>query len=409
MNAGWTRVEYRGRKGEMKKVLLTEDKPMEMYFLDVGQGDAAFIVSPKGKKILIDGGIKNRALGFLVWKYRLDKPGKDLKIDYLILSHADSDHLKGLIPVINHPRIKVKRVLHNGIGVFKSGYDTKLGDFVVDEQTIVTHDSLDDLDGMNLSRNFENWIKAVRDSKDDCGTEYESVDSTTPDRKIDSSGAKIEFLGPIREDDGQSVEWFRSKKDTINGNSVVVRLVHNKVRAIFPGDINKKGSDKLLTDPVIKDLLDAHVFKAPHHGSHEYRHSFLEAVKPIITVVSSGDEPDYGHPRALFLGAVGYASRSKKPLLFSTEIARTFKDEGDPSAVVTEEFAENVVFDGINYYTKEGNELAHNNFKMILPGIINVRTDGKKIYAMRRVDDSRYQWESYGGITPIDRPEEEEP
>ena len=52
-----------------------------MYFLDVGQGDAAFIVTPNNTKILVDGGLKRQALGFLIWKYRLDQPGNTVTID----------------------------------------------------------------------------------------------------------------------------------------------------------------------------------------------------------------------------------------------------------------------------------------------------------------------------------------
>jgi phosphoribosyl 1,2-cyclic phosphodiesterase len=66
-----------------------------MYSIDVGQGDATFIVTPNRKKILIDGGLNRRALGFLIWRYRLDKPENSVDIDLMVLTHADSDHLKG--------------------------------------------------------------------------------------------------------------------------------------------------------------------------------------------------------------------------------------------------------------------------------------------------------------------------
>jgi beta-lactamase superfamily II metal-dependent hydrolase len=54
-----------------------------MYFLDVGQGDAAFVVTPNNTKILVDGGLRDRALGFLIWKYRLDITGNTVTIDHL--------------------------------------------------------------------------------------------------------------------------------------------------------------------------------------------------------------------------------------------------------------------------------------------------------------------------------------
>ena len=60
----YKRIEYRGRLGEWKPPTVTSKRSLEMYFLDVGQGDAAFVVTPNNTKILVDGGLRDRALGF---------------------------------------------------------------------------------------------------------------------------------------------------------------------------------------------------------------------------------------------------------------------------------------------------------------------------------------------------------
>ena len=125
--AGWQKVIYRGREGEMQTAPLFPSRPLEMYFLDVGQGDAAFIVTPSDEKILVDGGLNDRALGFLIWKYRLDNPNNEVTIDHMIVSHGDDDHISGLIPVLKHSRIHVNNILHNGIAVFSSGFNESLG------------------------------------------------------------------------------------------------------------------------------------------------------------------------------------------------------------------------------------------------------------------------------------------
>ena len=91
---GWERVIYRGRLGEMQSPPWLTKRTLEMYFLDVGQGDAAFIVTPNDRKILVDGGLRDRALGFLIWKYRLDDPANEVTIDYMIVSHGDEDHIQ---------------------------------------------------------------------------------------------------------------------------------------------------------------------------------------------------------------------------------------------------------------------------------------------------------------------------
>jgi beta-lactamase superfamily II metal-dependent hydrolase len=40
--------------------------------------------------------------------------------------------------------------------------------------------------------------------------------------------------------------------------------------------------------------MDAHVLKAPHHGSHKFYHPWLDAINPQISVISSGEDRDHG-------------------------------------------------------------------------------------------------------------------
>jgi competence protein ComEC len=159
------RVEYRGRLGEWEEPALATTRSLELYFLDVGQGDAAFIVTPNNTKILVDGGLRDRALGFLIWKYRLDLDGNDVTVDHLFLSHADKDHVEGLIPLLNHPNITVKAIHHNGIGLFDSGFNTDLGNRSDDGRLMTLHDGLNDLNGLDLASGrhqvFDDWIQAV--------------------------------------------------------------------------------------------------------------------------------------------------------------------------------------------------------------------------------------------------------
>ena len=156
---GRVRAEFRGRKGFISENHLGNNPALEMYFIDVGQGDSAFIVTPHRKKILIDGGINKRAFGFLAWKYRFDKDGLPIDIDLLVLSHADGDHIDGLIPIIRHPRINVRKVIHNGIATFKDGtLDNNLGNLDIAQKYLVTrHDGLDDLNSLALSDSFGVW------------------------------------------------------------------------------------------------------------------------------------------------------------------------------------------------------------------------------------------------------------
>lgn len=381
-------VEYRGRVGEWKQPLLSDERPLDMYFLDVGQGDAAFVVTPNDTKILVDGGLRERALGFLIWKYRLDVPANRVKIDHLFLSHADADHVEGLIPLLKHPQIQVTNIYHNGIGVFSSGFAEKLGNLSADKKRLVTlHNKVTDLDGLALSGTFKKWIDAVKAK----GSSYRALSSADGILDIGDPDITLQILGPRLDAAGTSLPWFGDPAPTINGNSLVFRITYRFARAFFSGDLNLDGSLHLLSFPNVAQQLNSHIFKAPHHGSHEYSQGLLNAVNPMVSVISSGSSPDHGHPRAVFLGALGLAGRGTAPLVFATEIAATFVEDGETEAP---DSGEPVRFDDLDFSSSEQNSEARRRFKKMLSGIITVRTDGQDIYAFRRVQAS-YQWESY--------------
>ncbi len=385
VTAGQTRITCRGREGVIKTSALGAKPALELYFIDVGTGDAAFIVTPGRKKILIDGGLNKRALGFLAWKYRLDQPGHSVDLDLLVLTHADDDHITGLIPVVQHPGINVKKIVHSGIATYADGaFKTELGALSVDKKHLVTrHSTLADLGGARLSPLFASWIKAIKAKG--ATLDYGAVSTETGELKLGDDSVKLEVLGPVLDKVGgkPAYPWFGDKAHTINGHSVVLRLTHDKVRVLFTGDLNTRAEERLLAK-LPPAAFDAHVLKAPHHGSQEFTPAFLKAVRPQISVISSGDERDFGHPRANFIGAVGRASRGEEPLVFSTELAGNFVEvdakEGPQPANASPDAKRRVLF------------------KRRLNGMINVRSDGAKLFAARRVAAS-FWWESYD-LTP---------
>ncbi len=379
---------YRGRQGSIAaNTPMSPQRSIEYYFLDIGQGDASFIVTPNNKKILVDGGLKDRALGFLIWKYRLDKPGNKVVIDHLFLSHADKDHVVGLIPLLKHPRIEVKNIYHNGIGLYEAGHNTELGTMVNNKLTTI-HDSVQDLDGEQLKPGFKKWIDAVETSR----ANYRRLDASQGFLPVGDASVQLEILGPVFEEDN-TLKWFGGKSHTINGHSLIFRMDYKHVRTFFSGDLNVEGSEHLLNIPGNNLKVNAQIFKAPHHGSHEFSQELFHHVHPMITVVSSGETPDHGHPRAVFLGGLGLAGRGRMPLIFSTELSALFVDAGDTEAEAHSN-SEITTMDGLDFSSSAANAEARQRFKKILPGIINVRTDGENIYAFRRVQMG-YQWESY--------------
>lgn len=389
------KAKYRGRECYIANKDLMAQRLLEIYFIDVGQGDSTFIVTPGNKKILIDGGIDHRAYGFLAWKYNLDNEKKVLDIDLLVLSHADGDHINGLIPIIESKKINVKKIIHSGIATLGKGYDTDLGNKDPDGKFLITrHDAPADLDGLNLSKTFKQWKDAIQQE----GVEYHAVDSKTPitSQQIDigDPAISIHVLGPLlnRYNGAPAYRWLKNDSKTINGHSVVLKLVYRDVAALFCGDINGASSELLMNDATIKSKLNAHIYKAPHHGSDDFYRPFLNQVNPQISIISSGDNRDYGHPRANAIGAMGQASRSAEPLIFATEIAATFIEEDTKTPAKSkktaqpEERREDIDISSL--------KKAHVTFRKTLNGMINVRTDGKKLFAARRVTKPIW-WEAY--------------
>jgi beta-lactamase superfamily II metal-dependent hydrolase len=187
---------------------------------------------------------------------------------------------------------------------------------------------------------------------------------------------EIEVLGPVVETmvvDGAPQSVLRKlgdKGETKNGHSVVLRLTIGKLRVLLGGDLNTKSEDYLLRhytglpetasalektiyqlerkgtnrtpadetkltaaraarDHLVqkgRERFEVDVAKACHHGSHHFSETFLKVLNPIAVVISSGDEESYGHPRPDALGAFGKCGRGHRPLIFSTEVARSTRE-----------------------------------------------------------------------------------
>lgn len=186
----------------------------------------------------------------------------------------------------------------------------------------------------------------------------------------------IEILGPVTEAvevEGESLSVLRklgNEGETKNGHSVVFRLSIGHLRVLLGGDLNTKSEDFLLRyytgvsedasdvereiyeleakgstvtpseeqslhaaraaqQHIIEEAkkrLEVDVAKACHHGSHHFSETFLKALNAAAIVISSGDEESFGHPRPDALGAFGKCGRGHRPLIFSTEIARSTRE-----------------------------------------------------------------------------------
>lgn len=392
-------VRFRGRPWELAEKHLGDTAVLEIYFIDVGQGDSTFIVTPGRKRILIDGGENDKALRFLAWKYRLHEKvdGKEpvIDIDLLVLTHADGDHLKGLTHVVSDPRIRVRQIIHSGIAKYT---DSRLGVTVSSEERkylVTSHSDISKIAGTkDLSREFAAWAEAVAQRN----VPSSSVFLGSPDLDIGDPSVKLEVLGPCLSKvpgvEGPAYLWFDGNgkvktSKTVNGHSVVLRLTYDKVSILLTGDVNSESEANLLSVVTPPTRFAAHVMKAPHHGSHDFDPDFLSAVRPQVSVISSGDDRDFGHPRAIFLGAIGKSSRGRSPLLFSTEIAANFVEDKSGRGTL-----ENAGSTSAKQPPPKTMKAAHMQFKRRLHGMINVRTDGTNIFSARRIAGNP-PWETY--------------
>jgi hypothetical protein len=135
----------------------------------------------------------------------------------------------------------------------------------------------------------------------------------------------IELLGPVPliTPAGPRLPWFGSVGETKNGHSIILRLVYRDVSILLGGDLNSPAERHLLKQYGPQQVFRSDIAKSCHHGSADFTDEFIAAVNASATVVSSGDDEPYSHPQPESLGALGRHSRGDRPLIFSTELARS--------------------------------------------------------------------------------------
>lgn len=212
------------------------DKQLTIHYLDVGQGNAALLES-QGHYMLIDGG--NRKASSFVVSY-LKKQGVE-KLDYIIISHFDEDHLAGAIGALHQ--------------------------FPV--ETVLTADYTAD------SSIYNSYTKTMQEKG------YQETHPSQGDT-FSFGDVKFRVIAPVSY--GHQDE---------NEDSVGVIVENGENSFFFGGDMGKTGENEVMDSGV---SLKADVFLLNHHGSYLSR-EFLDAVSPSYAVISCGDGNSYGHPR----------------------------------------------------------------------------------------------------------------
>lgn len=214
-------------------------KEMKVHFLDVGQGDSIFIQSPNGKNLLVDGSTKQA--GKEVVDY-LRKQGVE-KLDYVVATHPDADHIGGLISVLNS--ISIKHFVDSGKA--------------------------------HTSQTYEEMLQLILD-KDIPFIVPNVGDNISLDDELD---IKVLNVG--------------AESDDNNEASIVLKITYGEISFLLMGDADTVVEKEILE----RANVEATVLKAGHHGSDtSSSEEFVEAVNPKVTILSYGKDNSYGHPDA---------------------------------------------------------------------------------------------------------------
>lgn len=370
--------------------LLKAEGLLGVRFLDVGQGDGAILTSPSGKRVIVDGGREDHMRRYVCAAYRAEVQRGGLPCEALVVTHGDDDHVGGLSEMLfgvpqpyspDWPVLRPERVFHNGLvkRPSKVGDAAMLGPTVKDGDTTYLVELNEDVRETpaddQLNQPFRRWRAALKTARSSSGAPPTVARLARGDgHRFDflaEDGVRVEVLGPIVETLSSGRPGLRcfgdtrdngiSTSQTINGNSLVLRVVYGNVRLLLCGDLTAAGARRLLAQTAAEGGdLTAEVFKVPHHGTSDFSTELIAAVKPVVSVISSGDEgegTEYIHPRAEQLGALGRHARAglEKPLIFITELV-AFLTRVRP---------------------EDGNSLRL--YKKTTFGIVHVRTDGRRL------------------------------
>ncbi len=220
-------------------------RPFYITFLSVGQGDGIFIHADNGSNIMIDGGsstekqiAKNRITPYL-------KSQGIRKIDYSIITHTDSDHISGILEMLESENsVQIKNLV--------------LPDINIEDENTEEILELALAKGVNVL-----YIK---------NGDY-----------LEFGKTNLRCINPNE----------TSLADDKNDNSTVLEIQNGQFNALLTGDI----SENVESDIAKKINKKFTVLKVAHHGSkYSSCQEFLEKVDPIYAIISVGEGNSYGHP-----------------------------------------------------------------------------------------------------------------
>jgi len=218
---------------------------LDVYIIDVGQGDSIFLRSPSGKTMLIDTGEYKHIDDLQEFLHEQNVS----KLDVVVATHPHSDHIGSMATIIR---------------------DYEVGTFYMPP---VSH----------TSKTFEKMLDALEDKN--VKSEYALAGKNATiawDENI-----KIAILSPF-EDAEEAYD--------LNNWSVILHVTYGENAILLTGDAETP-AEKIALERFSQEAFEADVLKLGHHGSStSTSEALLAAVNPKIAVASVGKNNDYGHP-----------------------------------------------------------------------------------------------------------------
>lgn len=232
---------------------------LEIHYIDVGQGDAT-LIKCDGQSMLIDAGEND--MGTKVYSYLISQGIE--KLDYVIGTHPDSDHIGGMDVVLYN--FQCDKVF--------------MPDFKKDTKTY------DDVINTAKNKNYKITNPQVGDVYTLGNGEFTII---APNKKYDEA----------------------------NNASIGIYFAYGERTFLFTGDAEYEAELDIIANGL---NIDADVYKAGHHGSRtSSSDELLEKVTPKYVVVSCGEDNSYGHPHAAILN---YCIFNKIPM-YRTDLQGT--------------------------------------------------------------------------------------
>lgn len=238
-------------------ILSSKEYGLEINFVDVGQGDCT-LIRANGKNILVDAGGSKDEKSFDVGKntvfpYLLDRG--IVSLDYVIVSHFDSDHCQGFNFILKNMKVKTAIICNIG----------------------------------QESEEYNHFVILAKENKTKIRYVQKGSIIKLGKNKI------IEILYPDKNE--------KINDNAKNNNAIVFKLTWNKFSMLFTGDIEEKAERKILEMYKNKEeKLKSDILKVAHHGSKSSTmQEFLDEVKPSIALIGVGENNNFGHPNDMVL------------------------------------------------------------------------------------------------------------